>query len=112
MRRGRRHRFGWLWRRPLRIPDLPCVRARALDVRTQVPIPLIYENIRMEAGYRADIVVDGAIVVELKAVESLSRIHEAQLISHLRPGGFKVGLLINFHEVRLKNGIRRRVNRV
>jgi GxxExxY protein len=66
----------------------------------------------MEAGYRADIVVDGAIVVELKAVESLNRIHEAQLISHLRLGGFKVGLLINFHEVRLKNGIRRRVNRL
>ena len=63
-------------------------------------------------GYRADIVVDNEIVVELKAVESLAPIHGVQLVSNLRMGGFKVGLLINFHEVRLKDGIRRRVNRL
>ena len=83
---------------------------RGLDVRTQVLIPLIYESVRMDAGFRADIVVENTIVVELKAVETLTRIHDAQLISHLKLGGFKVGLLMNFHEVRLKDGILRRVN--
>ena len=83
---------------------------RGLDVRAQVSIPLIYEQIRMETGYRADLVVDREIVVELKAVETLARIHEAQLLSNLKMGAFRVGLLINFHEEHLKDGIRRKVN--
>lgn len=64
----------------------------------------------MEVGYRADIVVDNAVVVELKAAEKLAPIHDAQLLSHLKCGNYTVGLLINFHEIRLKDGIRRRVN--
>ena len=83
---------------------------RGLDVRTQVSIPLIYEQIRLEIGYRADLVVEREIVVELKAIEKLAAIHETQLVSNLRMGNFKVGLLINFHEAHLKNGIRRKVN--
>lgn len=83
---------------------------RGFEVRTQVPIPLVYEAVRMDAGYRADIVVDDAIVLELKAVERLAPVHEMQLVSHLRMGGFRIGLLMNFHEARLKDGLRRRVN--
>jgi GxxExxY protein len=64
----------------------------------------------MTPVFRADIVVEGTIVLELTAVESLSRIHDAPLISYLKLGGFKMGLLVNFHEVRRKDGLRRRVH--
>lgn len=86
------------------------LRSRGLGVTTQYPIRLAYEDLRIEAAYRADILVDNAILVELKAVEKLAPIHEAQLLSYLRLTNLRVGLLINFHELKLKDGIRRRVN--
>lgn len=87
------------------------LKLRRLSISTQVPIPLIYEGLHLEVGYRADLIVENAIILELKAVEKLIPVHEAQLLSYLRLTGFRVGLLINFHEERLKDGIRRRVNR-
>jgi GxxExxY protein len=87
------------------------LKLRGLTVSTQIPIPLVYEGLRLEVGYRADLVVENAIIVELKAVEKLVAVHEAQLLSYLRLTGFRVGLLINFHEEHLKDGIRRRVHR-
>lgn len=87
------------------------LKRRGLSVSTQVPIPLIYEGLRLKVGYRADFVVESAIIVELKAVEKIIPVFEAQLLSYLRLTGLRVGLLINFHEERLKDGIRRRVNR-
>lgn len=87
------------------------LKLRGLSISAQYPIPLVYEGLQLEVGYRADLLVENSIIVELKAVEKIIPIHEAQLISYLRLTGFRVGLLINFHEERLKDGIRRRVNR-
>jgi len=81
-----------------------------LRVEQQKPVPLIYDSVKLECGFRADIVVDGRIVVELKCKELLHPVDHAQVLSHLRLLGLQVGLLINFHVVVLKDGIRRIVN--
>ena len=82
---------------------------RGIPFDSEMPLPLEYKGIRLESGYRLDLLVEDAVVVEVKSVESLCKIHEAQLITYLRLGGWTVGLLINFNVVVLKNGIRRRV---
>jgi GxxExxY protein len=79
-------------------------------VSVQVPVPVIYEQVHVEVGYRTDLLVEHEVIVELKAIEKLAEVHEAQLQTHLKFGGFKVGLLMNFNEHHLKDGIRRRVN--
>jgi len=71
--------------------------------------PLEYKGIRLECGYRVDLLVGGIVVVEIKAVEVLAPIHDAQLLTYLRIGGWRVGLLINFNVVVLKDGIHRRI---
>jgi GxxExxY protein len=76
----------------------------------QVYLPVIYDGIEIDAGYRIDILVENAVVVELKAVEGLLPIHESQLLTYLRLSSKKPGLLINFNVVLLKNGIKRKVN--
>ena len=68
-----------------------------------------YKGVKLDCGYRADIVVDGTILLEIKAIDSLLPIHDAQLVSYLKLGGWKIGLLINFNVELLKNGLRRRV---
>jgi len=73
----------------------------------QVPLPLIYRGTRLDCGYRLDVVVQSQLVLEIKAVERLLPIHDAQILSYLRLGGYKTGLLLNFHTVVLKDGIRR-----
>jgi GxxExxY protein len=75
-----------------------------------VPLPVIYDGIKLDAGYRLDMLVEDAVIVELKAVEALAPIHQAQLLSYLKLSGKHVGLLINFHVVHLKDGIKRMVN--
>jgi GxxExxY protein len=75
----------------------------------QVPIPVEYKGVKLDCGYRADIVVDTTILLEIKAIDSLLPIHDAQLLSYLKLGGWKIGLLINFNVELLKNGLRRRV---
>src|SRR2546428_12125745 len=82
---------------------------RRIAFERQVPIPLEYRGTRLEAGYRLDILVAGKVVVEVKAMEAIAPIHEAQLLTYLRLGGWKVGLLMNFNVVVLKDGMRRRV---
>ncbi|HKG92292.1 MAG TPA: GxxExxY protein [Gemmatimonadaceae bacterium] len=86
------------------------LRKRGLGVRTQVPLPIVYDGVRIDLGYRIDLLVDDAVVVELKAVTRLHPIHEAQLLSYLKLSGHRVGLLINFHSLHLRDGIRRMVN--
>lgn len=81
-----------------------------LRVERQKPIPLIYETVKLECGFRADLVVEGRVVAELKCKEALHPVDEAQLLSHLRLLNVPVGLLINFHTVLLRNGIKRMVN--
>jgi GxxExxY protein len=82
---------------------------RNVPFERQVPLPVKFKELRLDCGYRLDLLVAKAIAVEIKAVESLLSIHEAQLLTYLKLGGWKVGLLINFHVSVLKNGIRRRV---
>jgi len=82
---------------------------RGISFERQVPIAVEYKGVKLDCGYRADIVVDGMILVEIKAIDSLLRIHDAQLLSYLKLGGWKIGLLINFNVELLKNGLRRRV---
>ena len=86
------------------------LRARGLRVRTQLPLPIVYQGVRIEVGYRVDLLVDDAVIVEVKAAVKLLPVHEAQILSYLRLSGHRVGLLINFHVPRLRDGIRRMVN--
>jgi GxxExxY protein len=79
-------------------------------VERQNAVPLIYEAIKLDCGFRADLVVDGKLAVELKCKECLHPVDEAQLLSHLRLLNLPIGLLINFHVVLLKDGIKRMVN--
>ncbi|MGZ5504230.1 MAG: GxxExxY protein [Chthoniobacterales bacterium] len=80
-----------------------------LAFERQKPIPIEYKEINLDCGYRADLVVEGRVLVELKAVDVLLPIHEAQLLSYLKLSGLDAGLLINFNERLLKNGIKRRL---
>ena len=73
----------------------------------QAPLPVFYKEVRLDCGYRMDIVVERELVVEVKAVERLMPIHEAQMLTYLRLSGHKVGLLMNFNSVVLKDGLRR-----
>ena len=86
------------------------LRKRGLVVETQVVVPIYYDGVRMDAAYRIDLLVERAVVVELKAITQLLPVHEAQLLSHLRFADYRVGLLINFNVTRLKDGIKRMVN--
>lgn len=86
------------------------LRKRGLNVSAQVPVPIIYEEVRLEAGYRLDLVVEDAVVVEIKSVEAILPIHKAQLLSYLKLSGYKVGLLVNFNVELLKQGVTRLVN--
>jgi GxxExxY protein len=83
---------------------------RGLAVERQKGLPVTYRGVKVDCGYRIDLLVEGRVVVELKAVETLDPIHEAQLLSYLKLSGHKVGLLINFNVKMLKQGIRRMVN--
>jgi GxxExxY protein len=81
-----------------------------MKVERQKPVPLIYENVKLDCGFRADLVVEGRVVVETKCKDALHPVDEAQLLSHLRLLNVSVGLLINFHVVVLRDGIKRMVN--
>ena len=83
---------------------------QGLKVEAQKPLPVVYREVKLDCGYRLDLVVENAVVVELKSVDRLAPIHTAQLMSYLKLSGCKVGLLINFNEALLKNGIVRKVN--
>jgi GxxExxY protein len=86
------------------------LRSRGLSVLTQLPVPVSYRGVQLEVGYRIDLLVQEAVVVELKTVAKILPVHEVQLLSYLRFSERPVGLLINFHVPRLKDGIRRVVN--
>jgi GxxExxY protein len=85
------------------------LRERGLGVETQVVLPVVYDGVRVDAGYRIDVLVQNSVIVEIKSVADLLPIHEAQLLSYLKLSGRRIGLLINFNVLRLKDGIRRRV---
>ncbi len=79
-------------------------------VQKEKPIPLIFEEVKLECGYRVDILVENKFVIEVKSVEALNDLHLAQTLTYLKLGNYKLGLLINFNSVRLKDGLRRVIN--
>lgn len=86
------------------------LRKRGHTVGAQAALPVLYDGTQVDVGYRIDLLVDDAVVVELKAVDKLAPIHDAQLLTYLKLSGKKVGLLINFNVLHLKDGIKRMVN--
>jgi len=83
---------------------------RGLRVKRQVALPVVYDGVQIDLGYRLDLLVEDAVIVELKAADRIAPIHEAQLLSYLKLSGKKLGLLINFNVLHLKDGMRRMVN--
>jgi GxxExxY protein len=86
------------------------LRKRGHLIVQQLALPVLYDGICIDLGYRIDLLVDGAIVVEVKSVGKLAPIHNAQVLSYLRLGGYKIGLLLNFNVPYLRDGIRRLVH--
>lgn len=81
-----------------------------LYVEVEKPVPIVYEKIKLEMGYRLDLLVEKKLVVEIKSVESLNEVHFAQLLTYLKLGNYELGLLINFNCTQLKSGIKRIIN--
>jgi GxxExxY protein len=86
------------------------LRRVGLKAESQVELPVVYRGVRLDLGYRIDVLVEDAVIVELKSIDTLAPIHQAQLLSYLRLSGKNVGLLINFNVPHLKDGIKRLVN--
>jgi GxxExxY protein len=81
-------------------------------VEKEKPMPLIYEEVKLDCGYRIDILVENKVVIEIKSIETLNDVHLAQILTNMKLGKYKLGLLINFNVSLLKDGIRRVVNRI
>jgi GxxExxY protein len=81
-----------------------------LHVEKEKPMPVVYKEVRLDQGYRMDLVVEKKVVVEVKAVEFLTDVHKAQVLTYLRLGNYKLGLLINFHSPILTKGVKRIIN--
>lgn len=86
------------------------LKKRGLKVDSEVAMPVTYDGMKIDAGYRMDIVVDGSIVIENKTVEKLLPIHQAQLLTYLKLGGYRLGFLFNWNVTIMKDGIKRIVN--
>ncbi len=86
------------------------LRQQGLFVENEKPLPLVYEQVKLECGYRVDLLIEKKLIVEVKAVESVHPVHLAQLLTYLRLSKCKLGLLINFNVPLLKNGIKRVIN--
>jgi GxxExxY protein len=86
------------------------LKEAGLSVEKEKPVPLVFEKVKLECGYRLDLLVENKLVVEVKSVESLNDVHLAQTLTYLRLGNLRLGLLINFNVKLLKEGIRRIVN--
>jgi GxxExxY protein len=80
---------------------------KGIAFRRQVPLPVVYKAVRLDCGYRMDVVVEGKVVLEVKTVERLMPIHDAQVLTYMKLSGIATGLLLNFHSAVLKDGIRR-----
>ncbi|MCB0722386.1 MAG: GxxExxY protein [Ignavibacteriae bacterium] len=78
-----------------------------LKVKRQVPIPIVYEEVKLDCGYRLDLLVNDSVIIEIKAVEALNKIHLAQILSYLKLSNHKLGLIINFNVLKLIDGIKR-----
>ena len=85
------------------------LRHKGLNVQRQKPVPVIYKEIQLDLGYRLDLLVENSVIVELKSIDALAPIHEAQILTYMRFSKRKVGLLINFNVTVLKNGLKKYV---
>ncbi|WP_298549158.1 GxxExxY protein [uncultured Aquimarina sp.] len=83
------------------------LKKKGLKLHKEKPLPVIYKDIKLDQGYRIDILVENKVVIELKTVEHFTDVHSAQVLTYLKLGEYKLGLLINFHVSLLKNGIKR-----
>ena len=86
------------------------IQKTGLVVEKEKPLPLIYEEVKLDCGYRIDLLVENQLLLELKSVEALNDLHLAQTLTYLRVGNYKLGLLINFNVLRLKDGVKRVIN--
>ena len=86
------------------------LRQHGLNIQTQVSLPLVYKGIKLEAGYRIDVLVENKVIVEVKSVDALADIHIAQVLAYLKLQDLKLGLLINFNTVKVTSGVRRVIN--
>lgn len=84
--------------------------SQGFDVRKEMPMPIIYKDVKLDHGYRMDLLVENKVVIEIKTVEVLNEVHTAQILTYLKLGNYKLGLLLNFHVSYLKNGIKRIIN--
>ena len=86
------------------------IRKSGLFVEKEKPMPLVYEGVKLDCGYRIDLLIEKKLVIEIKSVEALNDIHLAQTLTYLKLGNYKLGLLINFNVILLKDGIKRVIN--
>ncbi len=86
------------------------LKKNGFNVKKEVTMPLVYEEVKLDCGYRMDILVNDELVIELKSVEALNDVHLAQILTYMKLGNYKLGLLINFNVALLKNGIKRIIN--
>ncbi len=88
------------------------LKEKGLRVQKEVPRPIVYKEVKLDHGYRMDLLVNNKVVIEIKTVEAITDVHEAQLLTYLRLGNYRLGLILNFHTTVLKTGIRRMVNQL
>ncbi len=86
------------------------LKQAGLKVQKEKPMPIIYKEVKLDHGYRIDLLVEEKVVIEIKTVEALNDVHTAQVLTYLRLGNYKLGLLLNFYVSILKNGIKRVIN--
>ena len=86
------------------------MRKTGLEIQKQKPLPLVYEEVKLDIGYRIDIIIENKLILEIKSVDALNDVHFAQLLTYLKLTDCRLGLLINFNVTLIKNGIKRVVN--
>ncbi|MEX0996129.1 MAG: GxxExxY protein [Flavobacteriaceae bacterium] len=86
------------------------LKTKNLEVEKEIPCPIVYKDVKLDHGYRIDLLVENKVVIELKTVECFTDVHTAQILTYLKLGNYPIGLLINFHTKLLKNGIKRFIN--
>ena len=86
------------------------LKLMGLEVKQQIPLPVIYKDVRLNAGYRIDMIVENKVIIEIKSVDALAPIHTAQILTYLKLKDLKLGLLINFNEIKVIDGLKRIIN--
>tara|TARA_A100001391_G_scaffold127819_1_gene87429 strand:- start:1311 stop:1691 length:381 start_codon:yes stop_codon:yes gene_type:complete len=88
------------------------LKLMGLEVKQQVPLPVLYKDVKLNAGYRIDMIVENKVIIEIKSVDALAPIHTAQILTYLKLKDLKLGLLINFNEIKVIDGLKRIINGV